>query len=88
MPEDNEKFKARCMLLALGFIGDEFAQARKILLAPMSGNGSHRAGDGKKAALKGTQAADSGAGPDAGACVLPDAYPADGADFGGEALAG
>jgi hypothetical protein len=48
-PGDNEKFKARCCLLALGFIGDEFAQARKILLEPFSGNGSHKTGNGKKA---------------------------------------
>ena len=47
-PDDNEKFKARCFLLALGFIGPEYAQARKILLAPMSGNGSHKSGNGKK----------------------------------------
>jgi hypothetical protein len=47
-PGDNEKFKARCALLSLGFIGAEYAQARKILLAPFSGNGSHKTGDGKK----------------------------------------
>jgi hypothetical protein len=45
---DNEKFKARCMLLALGFIGKEYAQARKILLAPMSGSGAHRSGNHKQ----------------------------------------
>jgi hypothetical protein len=49
-PGDNEKFKARCALLALGFIGAEYAQARKILLAPFSGSGSHKTGDGRKAA--------------------------------------
>jgi hypothetical protein len=47
---DNEKFKARCFLLSLGFIGDDSKTARKILLAPMSGNGSHRTGEGKKVA--------------------------------------
>jgi len=46
---DNEKFKARCMLLALGFIGNQYAKARKILLAPMSGNGSFKSGNHKKA---------------------------------------
>jgi len=56
---DNEKFKARCMLLSLGFIGDEYAQARKILLAPMSGNGSHKSGDHKKQATGCVTAADS-----------------------------
>jgi len=45
---DNEKFKARCFLLALGFIGKEYGQARKILLAPMSGSGSHRSGNHKR----------------------------------------
>ena len=42
LPGESEKFKARCMLLALGFIGSEFAQARKILLAPTSGSGSKK----------------------------------------------
>jgi hypothetical protein len=45
---DNEKFKARCTLLSLGFIGPEFAQARKILLAPMSGSGGFKQGNRKK----------------------------------------
>ena len=44
----SEKFAFRCFLLRLGFIGDSYKQARKILLAPMSGNGSHKSGDGKK----------------------------------------
>ncbi|MDR1322234.1 MAG: hypothetical protein LBK56_12575 [Gracilibacteraceae bacterium] len=47
-PGDNEKFKARCALLALGFIGAEYAEARKILLAPFSGSGSHKSGSGRK----------------------------------------
>jgi hypothetical protein len=59
---DNEKFKARCFLLSLGFIGKETAQARKILLAPMSGNGSHKSGDHKKqGAPTGATTAESGA---------------------------
>jgi hypothetical protein len=59
---DNEKYKARCFLLSLGFIGKDSAQARKILLAPMSGNGSHKSGDHKKqGALTGATAAKSGA---------------------------
>jgi hypothetical protein len=45
-PGDNEKFKARCFLLSLGFIGEDYAQARKILLAPFTGNGSHKKGSG------------------------------------------
>jgi hypothetical protein len=64
---DNEKFKARCFLLSLGFIGKETAQARRILLAPMSGNGSHKSGDHKKqGAPTSAAAAESGAkNPDA-----------------------
>jgi hypothetical protein len=59
---DNEKFKARCFLLSLGFIGKETAQARRILLAPMSGNGSHKSGDHKKqGAPTGATTAESGA---------------------------
>jgi len=45
---DHEKFIARCFLLSLGFIGKDSAPARKILLAPMSGSGSHKSGDHKK----------------------------------------
>jgi hypothetical protein len=37
---ESEKYKARCMLLSLGFIGSEYKQIRKILLAPFSGSGS------------------------------------------------
>jgi len=55
MDGDNEKFKARCFLLSLGFIGEEYAQARKILLAPMSGSGSHKSGSHKRG-----KAADNG----------------------------
>ena len=46
---DNEKYKARCFLLSLGFIGREFAEARKILLAPMKGSSAFRVGNSKKA---------------------------------------
>jgi len=45
---DNEKFKARCFLLSLDFIGKDYAQARKVLLAPMSGSGSHKSGGHKR----------------------------------------
>jgi|GEM_PF-184254 len=58
---DNEKFKARCFLLSLNFIGDEYAQARKILLTPMSGSGSFKTGSQKKPSVgNGVTAADSG----------------------------
>jgi len=45
---DNEKYKARCFLLALDFKGAEFSQSRKILLAPFPGNGSFLQGSAKK----------------------------------------
>jgi len=67
---DNEKFKARCFLLSLGFIGKEYAQARKILLAPMSGNGSHKVGNGKKLAPTADTAADSGGESPVGVAVF------------------
>lgn len=38
----NEKYAFRCFLLRLGFIGDEFKQARKILLANLSGNSAFK----------------------------------------------
>ena len=47
-PGDNEKYKARCFLLSLGFKGPEYSQARKILLAPFPGNGSFLQGSGNK----------------------------------------
>jgi hypothetical protein len=43
---ENEKFKARCFLLSIGFIGDRHKQARKVLLSPFSGSGSHKLGGG------------------------------------------
>ena len=46
-PVDNEKYAFRCFLLRLGFIGEEYAETRKILLQNLSGNGSHKSGDGK-----------------------------------------
>ena len=39
---DNEKYAFRCWLLRLGFIGDEFATAREILLRNMDGNAAWR----------------------------------------------
>jgi hypothetical protein len=37
-PVDNEKYAFRCFLLRLGFIGSEYKEERKVLLAPLSGN--------------------------------------------------
>ena len=41
---DNPKYAMRCFLLRLGFIGDEYAAARKLLLRNLSGNGSFKGG--------------------------------------------
>ena len=43
-PVDNEKFAFRVFLLRLGFIGDEYKAARKILLKNLSGNSAFRNG--------------------------------------------
>jgi len=45
--EDSEKFAFRTFLLRLGFIGTEYASARKVLLAKLSGSGSFKNGDHK-----------------------------------------
>ena len=42
---DNEKYAFRCFLLRLGFIGEEYAATRAILLRNLSGNGSHKSGE-------------------------------------------
>lgn len=39
---ENEKYAFRCWLLRLGFIGDEFATAREILLRNLEGNAAWR----------------------------------------------
>ena len=43
----NEKYAFRCFLLRLGFIGDEYKAARKILLRNLSGSGAFKSGDPK-----------------------------------------
>lgn len=58
-PVDNEKYAFRCFLLRLGFIGEEYAAARKILLAGLSGNSSFKSGE-RKARDTATSAADNG----------------------------
>ena len=37
-PVDNEKYAFRCFLLRLGFIGDDYKGARKILLRNLKGS--------------------------------------------------
>ena len=49
-PGDNEKYKARCFLLSIDFIGPDYKEARRILLSHMSGNGSFLQGTSKKEA--------------------------------------
>ena len=39
---DNDKYAFRCFLLRLGFIGDEYKAARKILLHNLTGDGGFR----------------------------------------------
>lgn len=41
---DNEKFAMRLFLVRLGFIGDEYKTARRILLRNLTGNGSWKSG--------------------------------------------
>jgi hypothetical protein len=43
-PADNEKYAFRCFLLRLGFIGDEYKGARKILLKNLSGSSAFKNG--------------------------------------------
>ena len=42
--EGNPKYAMRCFLLSLGFIGDEYKAARKILLSRLEGNSSWKGG--------------------------------------------
>ena len=44
---DNEKYAFRCFLLRLGFIGDEYKTARKLLLRNLSGSGAFKSGNPK-----------------------------------------
>ena len=45
---DNDKYAFRCFLLRLGFIGNEYKVARKILLRNLSGSSAFRSGQPKK----------------------------------------
>ena len=45
---DNEKYAFRCFLLRLGFIGDEYKAARKILLSKLSGSSAFKSGVPKR----------------------------------------
>ena len=43
----NDKYAFRCFLLRLGFVGDEYKNARKILLRNLSGNSAFKNGGSK-----------------------------------------
>ena len=43
-PTDNDKYAFRCFLLRLGFIGNEYKTARKILLRNLAGSSAFRSG--------------------------------------------
>ena len=43
-PVENEKFAFRVFLIRLGFVGDEYKVARKILLNNLSGNSAFKNG--------------------------------------------
>ena len=45
---ENEKYAFRCFLLRLGFIGDEYKTARKILLRNFSGSSAFKSGHKKE----------------------------------------
>ena len=57
---DNEKYAFRCFLLRLGFIGDEYKAARKILLRNLSGSGAFKSGNPKAQELVERIEADAG----------------------------
>lgn len=48
-PVDNEKFAFRVFLIRLGFVGDDYKAARKILLKNLSGNSAFKNGAPQKA---------------------------------------
>jgi len=43
-PAENEKYAMRCFLLRLGFVGDAYKDARKILLKNLSGSSAFKSG--------------------------------------------
>jgi hypothetical protein len=45
---ESPRYRARCFLLYIGFIGPEFALARQLFLAPFGGNGSFLRGGGRR----------------------------------------
>ena len=56
-PVENEKLTMRLFLIRLGFIGDEYKTARKLLLRNLSGNGSWKNGQPLKDDAKASDSA-------------------------------
>jgi hypothetical protein len=54
-PVENEKFAFRVFLIQLGFVGDEYKAARKILLKKLTGNSAFRYGSAAKAEVEGDE---------------------------------
>ena len=52
-PVENEKFTFRVFLIQLGFVGDEYKAARKILLKNLPGNSAFRDGAPKEVETNG-----------------------------------
>lgn len=49
--DDNMKFTMRVWLIRLGFVGDEYKEARKTLMKSLEGNAAFRNGKGEKEAV-------------------------------------
>ena len=47
---DNEKYAFRCFLLRLGMVGDQYKEARKVLLRNLSGSAAFKSGAKKQEA--------------------------------------
>ena len=45
---DNEKYAFRCFLLRLGMVGDQYKEARKVLLRNLSGSAAFKSGAKKQ----------------------------------------
>lgn len=54
-PTDNEKFTFRLFLVRLGMKGEEFANARRILLRDLTGNGSWKDVEGRSTRPRGVR---------------------------------
>jgi len=62
----NDKYVMRLFLIRLGFIGDEYKPARKILLQNLAGNGSWKSGHASERPSLGMEAAGAASSPEFG----------------------